>query len=353
MTYHNPDELIPLYPHGFKRAAKINVGDQIMGYDSKPREVLAQRSAIFGPLYELITKRFKIKVYLDEKSKLSLKRTSNKLKGGDKNFVDIDLCDYMGKSKTFKKQHSLFLNKVSYPLRRPNIDPYFMGLLLGDGSLRMHEVGITTKDHEILDEIYKQAEIWSSSIYCGKEACTAPTYWFRDRFSSGNNLLLSEIRKTGMLGSNCYNKYIPELYLFNTYDNRKELLSGLIDSDGTLENTTNGKTCYRVTTVSEQLAKDTQYLSRSLGFSSSYCTSKPKNKKWEIAYKVYIRPETGKLPIHIDRKAYLFKKPKIDTSACGFDISRLPDKHPPYYGFVVSGDGKYLGGSLMVLNGLW
>ena len=75
------------------------------------------------------------------------------------------------------------------------------------------------------------------------------------------------------------NKHIPQNYIFSSFDTRLALLQGLMDTDGTVEKR---GTCY-LSTSSERLAKEVEFLCRSLG-AVAYIKCK-KTPKYHYVYK--------------------------------------------------------------------
>lgn len=142
------------------------------------------------------------------------------------------------------KQCRLKGYKVSAKIREINaelpIDPYFVGLWLGDGSTGKIEItsvdietenylfwyatqfdGISvTKDTKPAGTVYNHGIV--STIDCHK-------YRFvrKDRRRNQIRKILEEL---GILTD----KHIPDIYLYSTVENRLLLLAGLIDSDGSL-----------------------------------------------------------------------------------------------------------------------
>src|SRR5699024_10850791 len=64
-------------------------------------------------------------------------------------------------------------------------------------------------------------------------------------------------------------RFIPEKYLLGSIQQRKELLSGLIDTDGSVKINKSGSRCFTFHTNSEKLAYDVRELSLSLGYGAS------------------------------------------------------------------------------------
>jgi hypothetical protein len=142
---------------------------------------------------------------------------------------------------------------------RRHVDPYLLGLLIGDGSLSGEKrVALTTADQEIEDYLFSSyAPDVSKDVVEGKAASTyrfkGETLVFLQDQLSGDNL--------GLHGHKAEGKFIPRIYLFGTIPERWALLQGLMDSDGWAE--ADGD-CYYCS-VSKRLADDVAHLARSLG----------------------------------------------------------------------------------------
>lgn len=144
------------------------------------------------------------------------------------------------------------------------IHPWLLGVLIGDGSLSTSSLRITTRDKEIVDRVFELGYNIKEHGKSGKE--------FGLVFNEYNGLN-KHIEELGLRGTVSETKFIPMSYLEASAEGRWELLRGLMDTDGTAGNRY-GTASY--CTVSEQLAKDVQYLVRSLGGISRI--SKPQKK---------------------------------------------------------------------------
>lgn len=114
-------------------------------------------------------------------------------------------------------------------------------------------IGITTNDFKIIEEISKFYPITNITQ---KKGANCKTYRF-----SLNGELSKLLSLYGLEGKCSGDKFIPKEALTSDVNYRKKLLAGLIDTDGTLS-----KSCsYSITTKSEQLAGDIEYLVYSLG----------------------------------------------------------------------------------------
>lgn len=168
------------------------------------------------------------------------------------------------------------------------VDPYLLGLLLGDGSFT--QLGsFCTIDDELAEYVLN----------------SGLKQWAKDSRSDVQNFgftseLKQQITKLKLWDALSDSKFIPERYLHHMDENRLALLQGLMDTDGTVD-----KDGYMMfTSVSSQLAKDVQYIARSLGANATL-TVKPsyfEGKRYKDAYEVYIQPGNKFVPFRLTRK---------------------------------------------------
>jgi hypothetical protein len=129
------------------------------------------------------------------------------------------------------------------------VDPYLMGLMLGDGTFAQR-MGYCTVDEELAKYVLAHGIYEVSPDPRSGLRCFIPTQFVRDNIIS---LGIKECRS--------HTKYVPSIYLNNSKEVRLAILQGLMDTDGTVDQ----RGYVTFTSSSEQLAKDVQYLARSLG----------------------------------------------------------------------------------------
>ena len=144
------------------------------------------------------------------------------------------------------------------------IDPYLLGVLIGDGSLSNTSRGIrvTISEPDIFSRVSMLLSNWNMEL-----RNIIGTYDYRichidsipNQYSS-NKTLRSTLDDLGLLGKSV-DKHIPKEYLYTSVENRLRLLQGLYDIDGYTYK--NGRASY--TTSSKQLSDDFSFLVRSLG----------------------------------------------------------------------------------------
>jgi predicted phage terminase large subunit-like protein len=108
-----------------------------------------------------------------------------------------------------------------------SLDPYFLGVWLGDGSKSAPVICFDPRKRQHIDKIeakgMKPNKLWRHS--------SNPSYRNVSYVSFSHQGVLQDLRDVGIAG----NKHIPECYLNASVDQRLELLAGLIDSDGTVD----------------------------------------------------------------------------------------------------------------------
>lgn len=120
---------------------------------------------------------------------------------------------------------------VKYSEKDYLIHPYLLGIMLGDGSLGNKCICISIPDteKEILDRITYLIPEYMKFTPNRSGAC--PNYSLAQKYAYKNNPFMKEIREL-KLDVNGSKKFIPEIYLHGSVEQRIELLRGLMDSDG-------------------------------------------------------------------------------------------------------------------------
>lgn len=159
------------------------------------------------------------------------------------------------------KQYRFYTPKtvVEFESKNVPIDPYLLGVLLGDGSLSGSgdiEICIDVNKEFILNNIPKNIEF--NCTYVEDKNC------FRVKFK--NNDLKDSLDKLNLYGVKSSTKFIPKEYLYNNSIVRQSLLQGLLDTDGYINN----RGLFEFSTVSNQLMLDFKELVYSLGYSINY-----------------------------------------------------------------------------------
>ncbi len=175
------------------------------------------------------------------------------------------------------------------------LDPYLLGVLLGDGSISQYSPKICTPDNFIVEEIKKVIPEGYKINELSQPEDKCPTYSLvPNEHYSGANCIATNLNELELRGTRSFNKFIPDIYLNASRQQRLALLQGLMDTDGTVNKPEVGG-AISYSTVSPQLAKDIQYLIWSLGGIASisnrqtYFTYNGEKKPGRPAYNINIR----------------------------------------------------------------
>lgn len=151
---------------------------------------------------------------------------------------------------------------LQYPAQELPIDPYVLGVWLGDGTSA--GAGLTCDDQEIIDQVRAAGETCRRMSNCGPYAWTMSTGSADNRRPSAFTMRLKALGVRG-------NKHIPETYLHASVDQRLALIQGLMDTDGTAcaegaaSGRGNGAALLEFSVTSERLARGTYELLLGLG----------------------------------------------------------------------------------------
>jgi replicative DNA helicase len=155
---------------------------------------------------------------------------------------------------------------IELPERDLPLPPYFLGAWLGDGASAAARV--TSTDPEVLLNIEAEGlvtkPVGSTGMTYGvflPEEDTAPA---AGECGASHGSVQARLRTLGVLG----NKHIPQEYLRASADQRRALLAGLLDTDGTVNAT--GSVQFAVT--NQRLANGFRELAHSLGYRTGMST---------------------------------------------------------------------------------
>lgn len=184
------------------------------------------------------------------------------------------------------------------------LHPWLLGFLLGDGNLRKASVRFSTADLELVDKVRRLVAPSGMVTYSKKYDYTIRQV-HGHRWKPGNNQVINELRKFGLMGKRSHEKFIPEICFQGSYDVRLELLRGLLDSDGWVQG--NNTVCF--TSTSERLTLGVQRLARSLGaivrpvqVKTPSFTYKGVKKNGQLAYTITISYSVPSMLFGLQRK---------------------------------------------------
>lgn len=188
-----------------------------------------------------------------------------------------------------------------------SIPPYLMGALIGDGYFGAgnDSISLSSIDQGLIDRVRSMLEPGYRLVNHSKTHARCSFTIVRDGQQAGRaNFYKAEIRNYGLEGKRSWEKSIPEVYLFNSIENRFELLRGLMDTDGDV-----WRGLAHFSTTSPMLAEQVKWLIHSLGGIATISEKRPtytyKGEKrfGRISYVLQIRFHDPSQLFHLTRKA--------------------------------------------------
>jgi len=314
---------------GIKKMGEIVIGDRVIGSNGKPCNVI-------GVFPQGIKDTYKI-TFNDGYSIIS----------GDEHLWSVSSPNYGKNTKNERLKKSLILstkqmfeggviiikgdgynseknynietyykspngnNKWQIPIVKPiefindnklPIDPYLLGLGLGDGSFNGKNIRFSLHKDDY-DELF--------SNHLLKE--NKP----QDNKRNGYINVGESLFDLGIEHTRSHNKFIPEIYKYSSIENRLAILQGLMDTDGHCMLSKNGS--FRGTeysTISEKLCDDVCEIVQTLGGIArkksrrSFYKKDGKRVECSISYRVNIKLPSGMNPFRLKRKSERYNEPQ-------------------------------------------
>lgn len=188
--------------------------------------------------------------------------------------------------------------QVELPFVSVEYDPYTLGVMLGDGSIKK---STTTKSYLTM----KWDDVDAIKQYIPYPVERA-TYGGDIRniihIPNGREMLI----KLGLFDKTAGDKFIPDLYKYNSIEVRQAVINGLLDTDGSC---TKDYGVIEYSTKSLQLADDFIWVCRSLGYGSKKSSKIINGVVYYRCY-IYCKPNETRL-FNLPRKRELIKNKKF------------------------------------------
>lgn len=319
------DTLIPVYdPTGathLKRAGDIVPGDYVFARDGHPERVVGTFDQGYKDVYRVtlcdgrslvVDGSHLWGVYPTRRSReegLTVYSTETLIKKG--------LVTKQRNGRTSAKYVIPMNQAVQWPAQDYAIDPYVIGVLLGNGCMTCDCMTVSSNDEHTVKTV---ARLIGADVY------RASAFNYAWEFSKGNlpdgrhqrvqwrDVLVDVPELDGLKSGE---KFIPDVYKFGSIEQRWALVHGLFDTDGCVDDTDRHRVSY--STTSEQLALDVQSVLWSLGYSSTITVSRRDGKTPE--YRVSVKAENADkerfftLPrkVEIARRARRVKRQRVKS----------------------------------------
>lgn len=277
------DNQIVATPKGLKKHGDLIVGDYVFGRDGTPVKVLWVSEKTRSEYVVSFSDGAKIECHGNHEWTVYNRFRQKEETIETKHMASSTIYNGDGKRGSRYKYHVDSNVCVMFDSRNVDLDPYVLGAWLGDGDSSCGIIHIGNNDVEII----------GNSTYKFKESKGTTTRKF---YSPELNLLL---KNNGLIK----NKHIPDMYKYNSVEVRKNVIAGLIDTDGYVYHR-NGR--ITISNTNKRIIDDAAFILRSLGQSVVVCEFKPRvsssgivGKK--IVYQLCFNP-TMTFPTKVKRK---------------------------------------------------
>lgn len=272
-------------PDGFKLMKDVEVGDEVIDRNGKPTTVTHVSEIFNNQCYEITLVNGEKFIANEDHLHIVQRRTQDKNRNNhwkEEVYTTKELLDLgIVYNRTISKRHPkgyehkwaipLITNPVEFKTDKYPIDPYTVGLMLGDGTITNTLLKLTGHKDDLLE--YKQYIPYNTGDFClDKRTKNTGYITIKDIFAEYRHLVGEYKHK---------NKQIPVELLYGTVEDRLALLQGLMDSDGTI---TKGNSV-SFTNTSKYLADSIVFLVKSLGGQAKLIE---KVNKYNTFYQVHL-----------------------------------------------------------------
>lgn len=282
-------------PSGQRRWGDLQPGDHLFGKDGRPTKIVQRHENGVKPIY---------KVTLDDGTSTLVGLEHNwtvRSRAARRNHplvwqtLTTAQLIKQGVKLSAEQRRNFELPQnaaVEYDRPKPALDPYLLGVWLGDGCRKTPKF---TKDDPDLAEIIRAR---GYEVLHTSDRDHSSVWWVRG--------IKHHLQALNLWPRYSYQRFVPLEYKEADYATRLDILRGLLDTDGTPSMKSTAVYC----STSKPLAEDVAWLVRSLGGKARMIGPKIKKFKYKgemklgrPAYYVNIVLPNGVNPFYLQRKA--------------------------------------------------
>lgn len=296
-----------LTPSGYIAIEKLKIGDIIYDGDGK-------KTKVTGVYPQGKKEIFKItfsdgNIIKCSEDHIWTYQTTDMRTGHSKNWKTKSLREIINTEPIKKRSGSYQRANIFIPIpdyidfneQKLTIPPYLLGALIGDGYFAPtgNQISFSNEDEDVLERVNSELKLIGNTLKHNQKY----DYKITSNTDGAYSNFREEIRKLKLEGTHSDTKFIPDIYKYNSLENRLELLKGLIDTDGYC-----GGSFYEYVTVSKQLADDIEFIIESLGMTVTRSIKKTnysydgEYKEGKDAHRLYIKTNLLNPKIHFSKK---------------------------------------------------
>lgn len=316
-----PLDSLLMTPNGWRKMGDIRLGDFVVGSDGKPTEVIGVFPQGVKQVYRL-TMTDGSTVLACNEHLWQVKTLEDKRRNKPARVLETqEMLGNFRRNHQYRYELPLISAPVEFEHQEVALEPYALGLLLGDGCITgKTSPAFCTTDVELVEAL--EFSLVGMNVQIKQKSgidFTITNPQAKSKFGAIPNLLTNALREINLFGTFSSTKFIPEIYLHNSTDVRIALLQGLLDTDGGPV-TQKGRTCrIQYSTTSEKLKDDVVFLVQSLGGIANWRKRQAAGRKPGFAngrpvpyktdaYVLDIRLPENIKPFRLKRKSEIYEK---------------------------------------------
>ena len=321
-----------MYNGSTKNVEDVQIGDILMGNDNTPRTVQKLYNGV-DQLYKITLSNGDFQIVNSHHPVYFKKYNWN-----TKTYTEHTLtAPELMKIKNLNKGYYIPKAIVNFHSRSVLIDPYFLGLWLGDGDST--RLDIANEDSEVLD--------WLKATYPGyvrnlRQSETCKVF----HISKSHNYNYA-FRKYNLYN----NKHIPEDFKLNTPNIQLKVVAGLIDTDGTYNSR---KNFFEITQRYDRkhILDDIKFMCEANGLKCSLTSRVGTGKKRGVLhYRLRISGNLSIIPTKISRKKGINSAAYRGRNCWNdYTFKVEPYEVGEYYGFTVDKNHLFVLGDLTITH---
>ncbi|MGW0036702.1 PhoH family protein [Gordonia sp. NPDC003376] len=299
-----------LTPSGFRPIGDLRVGDEVIGSDGRPTEVLGVYPQGFKDIVRVTTQDGSTTLCSTDHLWSVYTRSDRRRGEGPRVLEAKEMIGNLRAPHRHRYELPLLSAPVDFASQSVPLDPYVLGLMLGDGCVAGQTTPtLTTTDPESAEALENAI---SGIVLRGKSEIghVCNRIATPGDVTATANPVTGALRRLGLWGTTSRTTFIPRQYLFNTADVRLAVLQGLLDTDGGPVTQAARTPRVQYTTVSDRLADDVAFLVQSLGgvvhrrirVAEGRTPGRARGRDVPDNHVLDIRLPAGMMPFRLDRK---------------------------------------------------
>lgn len=215
-----------LTPKGWVAIGDLSIDDEVIDPYGEPSKVSGIYPQGIRPCYEMTFSDGR-SIVADECHRWKVRRNNGGkwIVATTKELIEL-----------IQKHRGIVCERITQPVGysdKPEllVDPWVVGMLIGDGCLTRKRAAIANSDQQMIDQLVakvgKPKHIWRKDN---------SKYGYVDGFMlEWGEAFTNQVKAIGLMGKSWKDKTIPDEYLMASIDDRIALLQGIMDSDGTCD----------------------------------------------------------------------------------------------------------------------